>query len=275
MEQELEQINRIYNLITAFLVNYSFQLAGALIIFLIGLWLAAKLARLTEALCQKRGLDVTLGRFIGSGVRIVVIALVAVICLGKLGISVTPLVAAIGALTFGVSLAAQGLIANYGAGFNIIIGRPFVVGDTIRVCGVSGQVKEVRLGQTQLVNEDKVTITIPNKHIIGEILHNSGPCTLVEAEVGVAYDSDMDQVLGLIRRAIVATEGVVEGEQATIGIASFGDSSIVIGYRYKVETAHQYQTRFAVNQAIYSHFKQAGVQIPFPQREVKLLSEAS
>ncbi|AFU99571.2 mechanosensitive ion channel family protein [Simiduia agarivorans] len=275
MEKELEQINQVYNLATEFLVNYSFQILGAIVILIIGLVIAGKLAKITSNLCERRGIDVTLSRFIGSSVRIIVVAMVAIVALGKLGISVTPFVAAIGALTFGVSLAAQGLISNYGAGFNIIIGRPFVVGDTISVCGVSGQVTEVKLGQTRLINEDKVIITIPNKHIIGEILHNSHGCTLVEASIGVAYDSDMDQVMGLIRQAITGVEGVVDGEQATIGIEDFGDSSINVGFRYKVETAQLFQTRYAVNHAIYEAFKGAGVQIPFPQREVRLLNTAT
>lgn len=272
MDKELEQINRAYTVATEFLVNYSFQIVGALVILLIGLYVAGKLARLTSNLCEKRGIDVTLSRFIGSAVRISVVVMVAIVALGKLGISVTPFVAAVGALTFGVSLAAQGLISNYGAGFNIIIGRPFVVGDTISVCGVSGQVTEVRLGQTRLINEDKVSITIPNKHIIGEILHNSGEYTLVEASVGVAYDSDMDQVLGLVRAAIRGTEGVPEDAEPTVGIENFGASSIDVGYRYKVATAQLFQTRYAVNQAILAAFRQAGVQIPFPQREVRQLN---
>ncbi|UTA47840.1 mechanosensitive ion channel family protein [Simiduia sp. 21SJ11W-1] len=269
MNTDLQQVSEIYQLIAEFLVAYSFQLLGALIIFIAGWIVAGKVAALVQRLCEARDIDVTLSRFIGSTAKMVLLLMVAIMALGQLGISVTPFVAAVGALTFGLSLAAQGLVSNYGAGVNIIIGRPFVVGDTISVCGVSGQVTDVRLGQTRLINEDKVTITIPNKHIIGEILHNSHAHTLVEAQVGVAYGCDMSLALSTIEQAIRATDGVAEGAPV-VGIENFGDSSVNVGYRYKVATEKLFQTKFAVNKAIFDGLKAAAIEIPFPQREVKL-----
>ena len=271
MEQELEQVTEAYKMATEFLVNYSFQLVGAVIILLIGLYVASKIGKMVQRLCLAKDIDVTLSHFIGSTVKIIVVAMVAIVALGKLGISVTPFVAAIGALTFGISLAAQGLIANYGAGFNIIIGRPFVVGDTISVCGVSGQVVEVKLGLTKLVNEDNITITIPNKHIIGEILYNSNAFSLVESTIDVAYGSDMDAAITAIEAAIKSIDGVPEDDKPLVGIENFGDSSVDIGLRYKVATEKLFQTKFAVNKAILAALAEQGIEIPFPQREVKML----
>lgn len=274
MKEELEQVSTLYQLAIEYLVTYSFQLLAALLIILVGWFIAAKVANAVQALCEKRNIDVTLSRFIASTVKTILIVMVGIVALGKLGISVTPFVAAIGALTFGLSLAAQGLVANYGAGINIIIGRPFVVGDTISVCGVSGQVTEVRLGLTRIVNEDRVTITIPNKHIIGEILHNSNDATLVEASVGVAYDSDIDKAIAAINEAVVTTLGVPEDATPIIGIEAFADSSINIGYRYKVPTNAYYKTTYAVNLAVLRALNKADVAIPFPQREIKILEGA-
>lgn len=274
MKEELEQVSTLYQIAIEYLVTYSFQLLAALVIVLVGWFIAAKVANAVQALCEKRNIDVTLSRFIASTVKTILIVMVGIVALGKLGISVTPFVAAIGALTFGLSLAAQGLVANYGAGINIIIGRPFVVGDTISVCGVSGQVTEVRLGLTRLVNEDRVTITIPNKHIIGEILHNSNDATLVEASVGVAYDSDIDKAIAAINEAVVTTLGVPEDATPIIGIEAFADSSINIGYRYKVPTNAYYKTTYAVNLAVLRALNKADVAIPFPQREIKILEGA-
>jgi Small-conductance mechanosensitive channel len=271
MEQELQQINEIYTLMTEFLVTYSFQLVGAVLIFFIGFIISGKIGSGIQRLCESRDIDVTLSRFIGSAMRIIMVMMVTIIALGKLGISVTPFVAAIGALTFGISLAAQGLISNYGAGVNIIIGRPFVVGDTISVCDVGGVVTEVTLGYTRLINEDNVIITIPNKHVLGEILHNSSGDTLVEAEVGVAYASDMDRTVSAIREAILQTEGIGEDAIAQVGIDNFGDSSVNIGIRYRVPTTQFFALKFAVNKNIYTALQQANIEIPFPQREVKML----
>lgn len=274
MEVELQQINEIYQLITRFLVEYSFQLLGALVILLLGIVVAGKVGNTVRKLCLARKVDVTLSRFIGSTVKMVLVVMVVIVALGKMGISVTPFVAAVGALTFGVSLAAQGLISNYGAGINIILGRPFVVGDTITVCEVTGQVTEVTLGYTRMINEDKVIITIPNKHIIGEILHNSSAVTLVEAEVGVAYGSDMDQAITVVREAIMATEGVPENCEPLVGIDNFGDSSVNLGLRFPLPTERFFELKYAVNKNIFAALKNAGIEIPFPQREVLLRNES-
>src|SRR5690606_20586842 len=98
---------------------------------------------------------------------------VGIICLGKFGISVTPFVAAIGALSLGAGLALQGLLSNYGAGLALMIVRPFKAGDTLTLLGVSGVVSQVNLGNTVLETEDGEKITIPNKQIMGEVLINS------------------------------------------------------------------------------------------------------
>lgn len=272
MEQEIEQIQAVYTTIVEFFVNYSFQLVGALLIILIGMLVANKIARMVLALCEKKHLDITLSRFIASFVKIAILVGFAVIALGKVGISVTPFVAAIGALSLGAGLAVQGLLSNYGAGLNIIITRPFVVGDTITVQGQTGLVDEVHLAYTILKDEDDVRITIPNRHIVGEIIHNSAANKLAETTVGVSYDSDPKQVIQVIRQ-VLQQQGVTEAREPLIGIDNFGDSSINFGVRFWVPTKQFHETRFRVNNALFEAMGQAGITIPFPQREVRLLGE--
>lgn len=274
MEQEIQQATAVYKLIVEFFVNYSFQILGAIIIFLIGLFVARKIAGLVLALCERKNLDITLSHFIAATVKITFIVMVAIIALGKLGISVTPFLAAIGALSLGAGLAVQGLLSNYGAGFNIIITRPFIVGDTIQVQGVSGLVKEVHLAYTLLTDEDGVKITIPNKHIIGEIIHNSHAHTLAEETVGIAYSCNPEQAIAVIQQALATTDGVSDAPAAQVGIEDFADSSINIGVRFWVPTESYFQTRYKANGAIFTALQQAGITIPFPQREVRLLKEA-
>lgn len=138
LQQELAQLQNVYDLITEFLVQYSFQLIGALLIFLLGLWLAAKVAGMVNKQLEKYRVDITLASFVTHLVRILIIIMVAIVALGKLGISVTPMVAAIGAASLGAGLAIQGMLSNYAAGITIIVTRPFAVGNTISVRGVTG-----------------------------------------------------------------------------------------------------------------------------------------
>jgi small conductance mechanosensitive channel len=273
LETELEQAAAIYQMIIEFFVNYSFQILGAIIILLIGMYVAKKVSNLVEKLCSKKDLDVTLTKFLAATVKIIVIAMTAVIALGKVGISVTPFLAAIGAVSLGAGLAVQGLLSNYGAGFNIILTRPFVVGDTISVQGVTGQVKEVHLAYTVLSNEDETEITIPNKHIVGEIIHNSFENTLAELSIGISYDEDPDKSISLIREVLAKTEAVSKEKAPQVGIESFGDSSVNLGIRAWLPTQEYYQRLFQLNQAIYKSLKENNVDIPFPQREIRFLND--
>jgi small conductance mechanosensitive channel len=274
MQEDIDKFKEVYDLIITFFVTYSFQLIGAAIILVIGLLISNRLARLVLAICEKNKLDITLSKFLASCTKIIIIVMVGVICLGKIGISVTPMVAAIGAASLGAGLAMQGLLSNYAAGLNIILTRPFVVGDTIVVQGVTGIVEEVRLAQTILTDEDEVTITIPNRHIVGEIIHNSNTYRVVEAGVGVAYNSDMKDVHNIIK-AVLDEMGISENREPQIGIDDFGNSSINFAIRFWVPTEKFHQLRMQVNDHLFEALTRGGVQIPFPQHEVRILGDDS
>ena len=121
MEQELQQAQEVYDLIVNYPVTYSLQIVAAIIIMILGSIVAKKVSTVMENFMVKKGLDVTLSHFTASFLKIIVITFAAIIALGKLGISVTPFVAAIGALSLGAGLALQGLLSNYGAGVSIIV----------------------------------------------------------------------------------------------------------------------------------------------------------
>jgi len=272
IKNELAQLQMIYDTVVNFFVNYSFQLVGALFILLIGLFVAARISRGVNKLCLAKGLDVTLSRFIANVARILIVTMVAIICLNKIGINVTPFVAAIGALSLGAGLALQGLLSNYGAGLNIILTRPFVVGDTIQVQGVSGIVKEVLLAYTILETEDDVEITIPNKHIVGEIIHNSQTVSLLELCIGVSYSSDLDKVTEKLIAVVKSHKQVCDLKEPMVGITNFGDSSVDFEVRVWVNSVQINEARFNINKAIWDCLKENQIDIPFPQREIRMLS---
>lgn len=271
MEQELEQVSEIYNLITTYMVTYSFQILGAVIIMILGFIIGRKLSEFVFKLAERRNLDITLSRFFASSAKIAVIASAVIIALPKLGIQITPFIAALGALGLGAGLAIQGLLSNYGAGLSIILTRPFVVGDTIRVQGVWGVVKEVTLAYTILTNEDDELITIPNRHIVGEIIHNSQTDTVLELEVGIAYQSNSEQAIAAIKRELAKVESLSTSRDMQVGILSFGDSAINIGIRCWAQTERFHESRFVCNQIVQKVLASEDIAIPFPQHEVRLL----
>ena len=201
MKEELEAVEKYMDLAVEFALKYGFQVVYAIIILIIGLIIARWLSNMVVRVCESRNLDITLSRFLANVVRITVIGFVLIVVLGKFGITMTPFIAAIGAVAFGSSLALAGLLSNYGAGLSIIITRPFVVDDTIQIQGVSGVVEEIGLAATRLSTEDGEQITIPNEHIVGEILINSFENKVVEARIGISYDVDAQIAIDTIRLA--------------------------------------------------------------------------
>jgi len=275
ISSEIQQVEKYYTMISEYLVKYSMQLLGAVLILIFGLWVAQKLAKVVAGLMQRHSIDITLTNFISNVVKVLLIIMFIIIALGKVGISVTPFVAAIGAASLGAGLALQGMLSNYGAGLAIIATRPFIVGDTIEVKGVSGQVKTIELGYTTLINEEKVVITIPNKHIVGEILHNSFSYSLVKGEIDIAYDANADEAIQLINQVLNGHEQVADEPSAQVGIERFADSGVTISYRYWVPTTKIIETKLAVNGGVYASIQGADIDIPFPQRVVTLTNTRS
>ena len=270
LKEEIDQVANIYNIIIEFFTNYSFQLIGAFIIFILGYMLAGKISRWVLKLCLNHKLDVTLSQFLASTTKMLIVIMITVISLSKLGISVTPFIAAIGAISLGAGLALQGLLSNYAAGFNIILIRPFVVGDTITVHGVTGVVEEVLLAYTLLKNEDDVAITIPNKHIVGEILHNSKNDSLLELSVGIAYDHNPLEVVKLLEKAILSLDIIGDNGKLQVGIDEFSDSAITIAIRLWTPTINLYAAKYKAYASIYTALDEANIHIPFPQRDVHI-----
>ena len=271
MVDEIKAAERYVDMIIEFGVKYGFQVLAAVITLIIGLIVARWLSRLVVRVCEKRNLDVTLSRFLGSVVRLIIIGFVLIMALGKLGIAITPLIAALGAVAFGSSLALSGLLSNYGAGLSIIVTRPFVVGNTIKVNGVSGVVEEISLGATRLSNEDGEEITIPNRHIVGEVLTNSFENKVVEMTIGISYNDDSQQATRIIKEALKNIPAIVDSPEPQIGIQEFADSNVNIGMRYWVPTKQYFQTLYQANLAVYTALNEAGITIPFPQRDIHMV----
>jgi len=273
MRDELDTFQRVYALVVDFFVRYSFQVLGALLIMVAGFIVAAWVGKWLLRAQERRQVDVTLRQFIANTVRLLVIALFAVIALGKLGISIAPLIAAVGGVALGAGVALQGPISNYGAGLSIILTRMFKVGDTIEVLNCAGVVTDISLAATRLKAEDGEDIIIPNKQIVGEIHRNSYGNRVVEGRIGVAYSADPRHAAELIAAELARAPDVVTAPAPQVGIDGFQETSIALAYRYWVPTTRYFETRHHVNAAIYGALKAAGVDI-LPQREVHLVQSA-
>ena len=271
VQEEVAWFASAFDSVADYLLAYSLQFVGALILLAIGVVLANRVSRLVLALQERRGIDVTLRQFIAAVVRMVILIGFVIIAVEQMGISVAPFLAAIGGLALGASFALQLPVSNYGAGLVIILIRPFRVGDTIRVLDQYGLVEEINLAMTHLTNEDGEQIVIPNKHLIGEVLVNSHANRVVEGMVGISYGDDPEAAIEVVRAVLAGEEDVCGTPEALVGIQGFGDSSVEIAYRYWVPTTNFFEVQYRVNLAVWRALREAGLTIPFPQRDVHLI----
>jgi len=274
MQEEIQTVQKLIDIVIDFFVNYSFQVVGAILVLVIGVLVARAVSSFFLKLFEKKEVDVTLSKFIAAMIKGIILGFAFIVAIGKFGITIAPLIAALAAMAFGASFAIQGPLANYGAGLVIILTRPFVVGNTIKVTNVSGIVDEVKLGATVLTDEDGVKITIPNKHIVGEIIHNSKEKRIVEEIVGISYDSDPEKAIQIIKEALESFEEISKEPPPQIGIQEFGDSSINIGLRYWIPSNTYFKILYQVNLLVYKHLKAKNIKIAFPQRDVHITSRS-
>lgn len=273
MKDELTAVQTMIDTLIEFSVSYGFQVIGAVVVLILGILVGNWIGKIFFNFMERKNIDVTLAKFLSSIVKILVITFAVIIALGKFGITIAPFIAALGAAAFGASFALQGPLSNYGAGLVIIITRPFIVGNTISVAGVDGIVEEIKLASTILTDEEGEVITIPNKKIIGEILHNSHENRIVQGQIGISYDSDPDKAISIIKDILSENADVNSDNDPIIGISGFNESSVGIGFRYWVPTSKYFNTSYNVNLTVFKALNDNGIQIPFPQRDVRIVSK--
>lgn len=273
MTHELHYVQEFYNQTIEFVANYSFQIIGALIITIIGWFLSKYIYNVLIKFFDKHDFDTTLGKFAANTVRILIFGAMIVVAIGKLGISIAPFIAAVGAIFLTAGLAIQGSVANFAAGISLVISRPFKIGDTILINNIYGEVEEIKLAYTTLRTEDEELITVPNKNMIGEVIVNSFKYRIVESTVGISYTDDVNLAITIIKEVIDSFENISVDNKAIVGIEKFGDSALEIGMRYWVPTRSFFKMQYEVNLAVYKALNEAKLTIPYPQRDIHVYGQ--
>ncbi len=253
------------------IVKYSFQVLGGVLVLAAGWVIANFVARFVSNFLKKKKIDVTVAKYVVSVTKMIIMVFALIAALSKFGIEIAPLIAGLSVVGLGASLAMQGPISNYAAGAILIFTKPFKVGDLIEVINIAGEVEDMTLPRTILKTVDGDTIVVPNKHIIGEIIHNSSDFKRVDLNVGVGYDSDVDFVIRLIKDTIKKDSRVNQAREPKVGITEFADSYITIFVRLWCKQSDFYDVKFAAYRNILEALRVNKVEIPFPQHEVRII----
>jgi small conductance mechanosensitive channel len=195
--------------------------------------------------------------------------------LAKFGIQTASFVAVLGAAGFAIGFAMQGSLANFAAGVLILVLRPYRTGDYIDVAGVAGTVKGIELFTTELATPDNVKIMVPNGKIYGDIIKNysANDTRRVDLVIGIGYASSIQKAIETVTTLIKEDERILSEPAPQIAVSELADSSVNLVVRPWVKKEDYWTLRFDLTQKIKEAFDQKGIEIPFPQRAVHMISE--
>lgn len=256
------------------MVRYGFQVLGAIVILAIGLLFARWVGNLTQRWLELRAMEPPIRTLVVRTVRIVVLLMVLVVALDKFGVQIAPLIAGIGIAGLGIGIALQGVLGNVIAGLTIIFTKPFRVGEYIELLGVHGEVTTIDLFSTTLIHMDLSRVVIPNRKIVGEILHNYGTVRQIHLKVGVAYGTNLNEAFAIVREIIGRNPRVLKEPPPVLGVTTVADSAIMISIQPWVSVSDVIAAQAELYQSIIEGLRANTIEIPFPQREVRLLGSS-
>jgi small conductance mechanosensitive channel len=265
----------VQDLVVDLAVRYGFQVLGAIAIIAVGALVSRWIGRLADGQLVRREMEPPMRLLIVRAVRLVVMLFAVVVALDKFGFQIAPLVAGIGVAGLGVGIALQGVLGNVMAGLNIIFTRPFRVGEHIAVAGVHGDVTAIDLTATTLVHADRSRVIVPNRKIVGEILHNFGTMRQLSLSVAVAQPGNLSVLLAGVRQVVAANPRVLKDPLPAIGIAQIGDGGVKLAVQPWVRVPDVGVADGELYQALLEHLRARGIAGPVPQRhDVHLMNGA-
>jgi small conductance mechanosensitive channel len=272
-----DKMNEWMELGKALATEYGIKLLAALAIFIIGKFIAKRITNLISRVMTKSEVDPIIIGFTSSITYIALMAFIIVAALGQLGIQTTSFIAILGAAGLAIGLALQGSLANFAAGFLMIIFRPFKVGDFIDGAGVSGTVKAIHIFTTTLTTPDNKTIIVPNGKLGNDNIVNYSTQTnrRVDLTVGVAYDADLKEVRSILEDIVNKDDRVLRDPAHQIAVAELADNSVNFVVRLWVKKEDYWDVFFDTNETVKLRFDDAGIGIPFPQRDVHLYQHSA
>jgi len=263
-------MENLYATVWGILTLYGFRIIAAILILIIGRWVAQFIKSIIKKIMQKREVDPTLISFIADIAYFSLLVFIVIAALGQLGIQTTSFIAVIGAAGLAIGLALQGSLANFAAGFLMIIFRPLKVGDFIEGAGVGGTVEKIKIFTTQLQTPDNKVIIVPNSKLTGDniVNYSTKGTRRLDLVFGIGYGDDIDSAKKIITEVVARDERILKDPPPKIAVLELGDSSVNFAVRPWVSSADYWNVRFDLTETIKKEFDKNGISIPFPQRDV-------
>lgn len=257
----------------ALVLEYALPVLFAVLILVIGAWIARMIRGAIRKVMLRRGVDPIIIGFVSNFLYIGLLVFVVLAALERVGVRTTSFVAVIGAAGLAIGLALQGALANFAAGFLMVIYRPFKKGDYVEAGDAAGIVDEIQVFTTILNTPDNRRVIVPNSKIMGDNITNysAQETRRLDLTFGVGYSDDIAKVKTVLRQIAEADERVLKDPAPQVVLDELADSSVNFILRVWVKSADYWGFRFDTMEAVKLAFDREGISIPFPQRDVHLI----
>ena len=256
--------------LSAGLIDKAVDLGAALLIMLIGWWLAKRVVTLVDRALQRMQAEDILRGFVRNAVFAALMVVVVIAALQKFGVPTTSLLAMLGAAGLAIGLALKDSLSNIASGLMLIVQRPFKAGDSVQVAGVEGVVEQVRIFTTRMRTYQNELIVLPNSEITTKPIVNltHKPVRRADIAVGIGYHERVDRARDVLLAVAKANPAVLRKPATEVLVTGLGESSVNLVLRAWIKTEAFVQTRSQLTEAVHREFTDAGINIPYPQRDV-------
>ena len=263
--------------VTTLAIEWGVRVVSFLLVLMIGMWIAKMLKKGIVRVMEKKSVDPTLTKFLSALAYIALQAFVVVAALGKLNVQTASFVAVLGAAGLAVGLALQGSLSNFASGVLMIIFKPIQLGDFVEAGGATGAVEEISIFTTIINSPDNKRMIVPNSQVMGGVItnYNANGTRRVDLTAGISYSDDIDQAKAVLEGILEKDERVLKTPAPQVAVVEMADSSVNFVVRPWCSGDDYWDVYFDTNEAIKKALDEAGISIPFPQRDVHIYEHKS
>jgi len=267
-------MQKFIELIIQFATTFGVRIITAILILLIGLQAAKWVRQSVRKIMKKAKIDSTITSFLGNLSYVGFIVLVVVAVLERIGVETTSFLAVLGAAGLAIGLALQGSLTNFASGFLLVIFRPFSVDDLVIIAGAKGFVEEISFLTTKIRTPNNQIIIIPNSKIYSDQIVNitANPELRVDLIFGVGYGADIDKTKHILKEVVSNDDRVLQNPAPRVEMSELADSSVNFTVRIWIKSKDYLTIHFGITEQVKRRLDEAGINIPFPQRDVHLYS---
>jgi small conductance mechanosensitive channel len=265
-------LDSAFETLATFVTEFGLKAVGAVLLLVIGAWIARRIRNAVHRHLGATGLDATLLPFVAALLYWGMMTFVVIAVIGILGVPTAQFVAVLGAAGLAVGLALQGTLSNFAAGVMLLVFRPFSVGHWVEIGGTAGTVKEISVFSTILHTGDNVKVVVPNSQVYGQTIRNfsANPTRRIDLVIGVGYDDDLQVARDTMLRVLTSDPRVLSDPAPNVQVSDLGDSSVDFIVRPWCASSDYWPLRWDLIRALKEELEAAGCNIPFPQRDVHI-----